>query len=123
MRRAFPIAAILLCLVNLWADPAMTQLRIQVTSPSGKPVERASVIVRFVKDRAKMKLGKRVRTTWETKTDQLGIAKIPPIPQGTIQVQIIASNFQTFGDVFDVDTDEKTIQIALKDPQPQYSAH
>ncbi|MDQ2899212.1 MAG: carboxypeptidase-like regulatory domain-containing protein [Acidobacteriota bacterium] len=122
MRRVL-IIAVFLCLTNLWADPAMTQLRIQVTSPSGKPVDRASVIVRFVKGRAKMKLGKRVRTTWETKTDQLGIAKIPPIPQGTIQVQVIASNFQTFGDVFDVDAEEKTIQIALKDPQPQYSAH
>ncbi|MGI8992044.1 MAG: carboxypeptidase-like regulatory domain-containing protein [Bryobacteraceae bacterium] len=126
MRRAFLVAAILLSMLGvpkIWADPAMTQLRIQVTSPSGKPVDRASVIVKFVKGRAKMKLGKRIRTTWETRTDQLGIAKIPPIPQGMIQVQVIASNYQTFGDVFDVDADEKTIRIALKDPQPQYSAH
>ncbi len=123
MRRAFPIILLLFCWANLGADPAMTQLRIQVTSPSGKPVDRASVVVKFVKGRAKMKLGKRIRTTWETRTDQLGIAKIPPIPQGTIQVQVIASNYQTFGDVFDVDSDEKTIRIALKDPQPQYSAH
>ncbi len=123
MRSFFLGLTLLVCALTLRADTAMTKLRIQVTSPTGKPIDRASVIVKFVKGRAKMKLGKRIRTTWETKTDQLGTAKIPAIPQGTIQVQVIASNFQTFGDVFDVDQEEKTIEIRLKDPQAQYSAH
>jgi hypothetical protein len=101
----------------------MTALQIQVLSPGGRPVDRASVIVTFVKGRAKMKLYKKEMTHWELKTNQQGIAKIPPIPQGTIKVQIIASNYQTFGDFFEVEETEKTLTVQLKDPQPQYSAH
>ena len=101
----------------------MTTLQIQVLSPGGRPVDRASVIVTFVKGRAKMKLYKKEMTHWELKTNQQGIAKIPPIPQGTIKVQIIAQNYQTFGDFFEVEEPEKTLTVQLKDPQPQYSAH
>lgn len=123
MRMSLLTAMLLVCALALWGETPMTRLRVQVTSTAGKPIDRASVIVKFVRGRSKMKLGKRIRTTWETKTDQLGTAKIPAIPQGTIQVQVIASNFQTFGDVFDVAEDEKTIEIRLKEPQAQYSAH
>jgi len=101
----------------------MTALQIQVLTPGGRPVDRASVIVVFVKGRAKMKLYKKEFTHWELTTNQQGIAKIPPIPQGTIKVQVIASNYQTFGDFFEVEEPEKTITIQLKDPQPQYSVH
>jgi hypothetical protein len=101
----------------------MTALQIQVLSPGGRPVDRASVIVTFVKGRAKMKLYKKEMTHWELKTNQQGIAKIPPIPQGTIKIQIIATNYQTFGDFFEVEEPEKTLTVQLKDPQPQYSAH
>jgi hypothetical protein len=38
-------------------------------------------------------------------------------------VQIIAKEYQTFGQNFDVDEEEKTIDIKLNPPQPQYSAH
>ena len=81
------------------------------------------MIVTFVKGRAPAKLYKKEYTHWELKTNMQGIAKIPPIPQGTIKVQIIASNYQTFGDFFEVEEAEKTITIQLKDPQSQYSAH
>jgi len=101
----------------------MTALQVQVLSPGGKPVDRASVIVTFVKGRAKMKLYKKEFTHWQLKTNQQGIAKIPPIPQGTIKVQIIATNYQTFGDFFEVEEPEKTLTVQLKDPQAQYSAH
>jgi hypothetical protein len=101
----------------------MTALQVQVLSPGGRPVDRASVIVTFVKGRAKMKLYKKEFTHWELKTNQQGMAKIPPIPQGTIKVQVIASGYQTFGDTFEVEEAEKTVTIQLKDPQPQYSSH
>jgi len=101
----------------------MTSLQIQVLSPGGRPVDRASVVVTFVKGRAKMKLYKKEVTHWELKTNQQGMAKIPPIPQGTIMVQIIATGYQTFGDSFEVDQAERTITVQLKDPQPQYSSH
>ena len=101
----------------------MTTLTIAVKSKSGKPIERASVIVRFVKGHSLVKLGKKIRTEWELQTNQEGMAKIPPIPQGTILVQVIAKNYQTFGQTFDVDEPQKTLEITLNPPQPQYTAH
>jgi hypothetical protein len=101
----------------------LTTLTISVKSPGGKPVENASVIVKFVKGRSKTKFGKKIRTEWELRSNQEGLAKIPPIPQGTILIQIIAKDFQTFGQNFDVDEEAKTIEIKLNPPQPQYSAH
>jgi uncharacterized GH25 family protein len=100
-----------------------TTLTIAVHSLGGKPIENASVIVKFVKGRSKAKFGKKIRTEWELRTNQEGSVKIPPIPQGTILVQVIAKDYQTFGENFDVDEDEKTLDIKLNPPQPQYSAH
>ena len=34
-----------------------------------------------------------------------------------------AKGYQTFGKVFQIDEDEKTIEITLNPPQQQYSAH
>ncbi len=86
----------------------MTTLTISVKSPYGKPVEGASVIVKFVKGHSVTKLGKKIRTEWELRTNQEGTVTIPPIPQGTILVQIIAKDYQTFGQNFDVDEPQKT---------------
>jgi hypothetical protein len=115
------ILSIALLVPLLGAD--MTTLTISVKTPGGKPVEGASVIVKFVKGHSITKLGKKIRTEWELRSNQDGLAKIPPIPQGTILVQIIAKGYQTFGQNFDVDEEQKTLEIALNPPQPQYSAH
>jgi hypothetical protein len=45
------------------------------------------------------------------------------MPQGTIRIQVNAKNYQTFGQVFEVKEPEKTIEIKLNPPQPQYSSH
>ena len=119
MRRLILCLALALPLIG--AD--MTTLTIEVKSPGGKPIDHASVIVKFVSGHSVVKLGKKIRTEWELQTNQDGRAKIPPIPQGTILVQIIAKNYQTFGQTFDVDQPEKTIEIKLNSPQPQYTAH
>jgi hypothetical protein len=100
----------------------MTKLRIEVMSPGGKPVDRASVIVRFVEGFSVIKM-KKIKTDWELKTNQDGVAKIPPIPQGKIRVQVIAKGYQTFGQIFPVSEEEKTIEVKLNPPQSQYSAH
>lgn len=99
----------------------MTRLTIEVTNQDGKPVDRASVIVKFVKGHSVFKLGKSVKTSWEMKTSQEGRVTIPPIPQGDILVQVIARNYQTYGDTVSVDETEKTITIKLNPPQAQYS--
>ena len=124
MRNALPIAIALLAGVLVTpASAQTTKLRIEVKTLEGKPVERASVLVKFVSGRSIAKLGKKIRTSWELKTNQEGAASIPPIPQGQILVQVIAKGHQTFGQRFDINEEEKTIEIKLNPPQSQYSAH
>ncbi len=101
----------------------LTRVQIKVTNLNGKPVDRASVVIKFVKGRSAIKMGKKQLTHWETRTNEEGIVKLPQMPQGQILVQVIAKGYQTFGQNFDVDDDDKTIEIKLNPPQPQYSAH
>jgi len=111
--------SLLLCSLPLGAVDS-TKLTVQVNSAdTGKPVDRASVIVNFKHGRnVNMK---KILTNWETKTNQEGNVTLPSIPQGEITVQVIAANYQTFGDTYDLDQPAKTIEIKLKRPQPQYS--
>ena len=117
------LALVLALMMPVFAGHPMTHLTIVVKNADGKPVDNASVIVRFVKGHSLVKLGKAIRKEWELRTNQEGTVRLPSIPQGTIQIQVIAKNYQTAGDNYDVDEAEKTIQIKLNKPQPQYSAH
>lgn len=67
--------------------------------------------------------GRAVSTTYEMRTNQDGEVNVPPIPKGNILVQVNAKGYQTFGKVFDISEDEKTIEVALNPPQQPYSAH
>jgi len=121
MKKTRAYLLILTCLAALTlsaADP--TKLTVHVVSAvTGKPIDRASVIVRF-KEGLGVNL-KKIQTSWETKTNQEGSVTLPSMPQGKIQIQIIASYYQTFGDTFVTDKPEQTIEIKLNPPQPQYS--
>jgi hypothetical protein len=122
-RLLFLPALLLLVAWTLRADPPMTRIVVEVKSIGGKPVDRASVVVRFVEGRSIVKFGKKSRLTYEMRTDQEGLAKIPAIPQGKILIQVIAKHYQTFGQTFEVTEPEKTIEIKLNPPQSQYSSH
>ena len=123
MRKLLLLLALVLPASMVMADD-LTRLQIHVTNARGKPVDRASVIVKFVSGRSLKALGlKKTRLSWELKSSQEGMAKIPGIPKGKILIQIIAKNYQTFGDTYDVDEDERVVEIVLKDPQAQYSVH
>ena len=115
-------AALCLGAPAAFAEGLTTKLRIEVRSMTDKPVERAAVVVKF-DTRSVSKLGKKVRTNWELKTNQEGVATIPSIPQGAVLIQVIAKGYQTFGQRFEVKEAEKTIEVKLNDPQPQFSAH
>jgi hypothetical protein len=120
------VLALALCLMlvaTALAAPPMTSLRIEVKTHEDKPIERASVIVTFVEGRDYMKLGKKVYVPFELKTNMEGVAKIPPVPQGKIKVQVIAKGYQTFGEIFEVNETEKTVEVKLNPPQQPYSAH
>jgi len=119
--RSIVVLAFCLSLFSLVATAAeSTKLTVQVNSAAtGKPIDRASVLVRFRHGRG-VNL-KKILTSWETKTNQQGSVTIPSIPQGEITVQVIAENFQTFGDVYQLDQPTQTISIKLNPPQAQYS--
>ncbi len=106
-----------------FGDPPMTTLRIEVKTLADKPLDRASVIVRFVEGRSKLKLGKKIMTTYQLKTNQDGVAKVPPLPQGKIRVQVIAKGYQTFGEIFEIEEAERVVEVKLNPPQPQFSVH
>ena len=100
----------------------LTKLTVVVTNASGKPVDRADVVVKFA-GRSILKLGAKVRTSWEMRSSQEGVVHVPELPKGKILIQVIAKNYQTFGQTYDVTEDEKTIEVKLNPPQDQYSAH
>jgi hypothetical protein len=109
--------------VSAFEDPPMTVIRVEVRNLSDKPIDRASVIVRVDKGRSVVKFGKKVITSYQMKTNQDGVAKVPSLPQGKILVQVIAQGYQTFGETFDILEAERVIEVKLNPPQPQYSAH
>ncbi|MFY9725263.1 MAG: carboxypeptidase-like regulatory domain-containing protein [Bryobacteraceae bacterium] len=114
-----------LALSTAWATGPMTELQIAVKTEGGHAIDRAEVIVRW-KANAKhpaARYGKAVNTTFEMRTNQDGIARVPPIPQGDILIQVNAKGYQTFGKVFVVEEDQKSIDVVLNPPQQQYSAH
>jgi hypothetical protein len=117
------LATAFLLLMPLARADDMTKLNITVTTLGGRPIDRASVVVRFVEGRSIVKLGKQVRTTYELRTNQEGVASVPEIPQGKIRIQVIAKGYQTFGQVYDVEEAEKNVEIKLNPPQQQYSSH
>ena len=122
MRGLLLILALALPLAFPASADDITKLRIVVMTRSGRPIDRADVIVRFG-GRSIVKLGKMVRTTWEMRSSQEGVAEIPDMPRGQVRIQVIAKGYQTFGDTFDVNEDERTIEIKLNPPQKQYSSH
>jgi hypothetical protein len=121
--RALFVPVLLLGAFTAWAAAPMTKLNIVVKTESGRPIDHASVVVRFVKGHSVVKLGKAVRLTYELRTNQDGEAKVPEIAQGEIRIQVIAKGYQTFGQIFDVTEEEKTVDITLNLPQQQYSSH
>lgn len=122
VRTAF-IAVLLACTLTLAASAPQTTIRVVVKNQYDKPVENAAVILDYLGSHQIMKLGKRKPIHWEVKTNQEGVAHFPPVPEGTVQLQVINSRYQTYGKKLDIAGEEKTVEITLNPPQKQYSAH
>jgi hypothetical protein len=101
------------------AKDEWTTLNIVVNNEDGDPVGRASLIVRTLKGKKKNKVDK----SMQLRTSQQGTAPIPPLKRGFVLIQVIAEDYQTFGDRFELTEPEQTINITLKPPQKQYSVH
>jgi len=116
---ALPLAA-LFCALALWAAPE-TRIKVMVKTLSGRPVDRAEVILRWKASAKHARAG--FGSQFESRSDQDGLVSFPAVPQGSIQIQVNAKGYQTFGQIYDVKEEEKTIEIKLNPPQQQYSSH
>ena len=120
MRSALRIAGLVLVSLTMFGGSG-TRLTVQINSAdTGKPIDRASVIVRFRHGLNPVKMKKMI-TNWETKTSQQGSVTIPEIPMGEVTIQVIAEHYQTFGDIFQLTMPDQIIAIKLNPPQAQYS--
>jgi hypothetical protein len=103
---------------NKSSDPGTVKLRIEVTSPDGKPVGNASVYVRFNETVGLFHRNKLAEMSF--KTNQDGSVKVTDVPQGKILIQVIAKGWHTFGKWYDIETDSETVQIKLEAPPHWY---
>lgn len=93
-------------------------LMIDVVGGADKaPVAEASVYVRFTEVH---KVGKDKKMEFDLKTNQEGVARAPDIPQGKVEIQIVAQGWASFGQYYDVEQDQQTIHIELVRPPRWY---
>lgn len=98
----------------------VTRLTIEVTAgESSKPVANASVYVRYGEGHTFL-LHKHKEAELDLKTDQDGSVKVPEVPRGKVMIQIIAPGWHTFGQWYDLDKEEETIEIKLAEPHHWY---
>ena len=116
-------AALLFPFVVAEASTPETTIKVMVRNEAQNPVPNSAVILDFLGSRQALKFGMHRKTHWEVHTNQEGFAHFPPIPEGTIQLQIIDRKYQTYGQKLDIDGVEKLIEITLHPQQKQYSAH
>jgi hypothetical protein len=93
-------------------------LTIVVTNTEDKkPVDSASVYVKYVQGRL---LGKDKKIEMNLKTNLSGVVHVPEIPRGRFLIQVIAPGWKTFGEYYEVDQAEQTINIELVRPPKWY---
>lgn len=98
--------------------PKEIHLTIVVTDADGKkPVDSASVYVKFAEER---KFGKDKKIEMNLKTNLSGVVHVPVIPPGRFLVQVIAPGWKTFGEYYDVSQTDQTINIELARPPKWY---
>lgn len=100
------------------ADDAVTRLRIEVTGgEEGKPVDQASVYVKYTEGRF-LRRDKKVELN--LKTNREGVARLDDAPRGKVLIQVVAPGWKTFGKWYELDQDEQTIKIQLQKPPRWY---
>ena len=105
-----------------WAQdnegPASSVRFVVVRDSDGKPVKYAQVVVHSVNRK-----GKASKEEMELKTDADGHASMGGIPYGSVEVQVLAKGFQTFGEDYEVNKPALEITVKLKRPAGQYSIY
>jgi hypothetical protein len=102
------------------SDAASTDVRLTIVVTGGedkKPVDSASVYIRYVEEH---KHGKDKKIEMNLKTNQSGVCHVPVIPPGKFVIQVIAEGWKTYGEYYDINQTEQTINIALVRPPKWY---
>jgi hypothetical protein len=100
------------------SDSKDVRLTIVVTGgEEKKPIDSASVYIRYVEERKHMK-DKKVEMN--LKTNQSGICHVPVMPPGKFVAQVIADGWKTYGEYYDINQTEQTINITLVRPPKWY---
>ena len=102
------------------ADSEAKDVRLTIIVTGGedkKPIDSASVYVRYVEEH---KHGKDKKVEMNLKTNQSGVCHVPVIPPGRFVVQVIADGWKTYGEYYDINQTEQTINITLVRPPKWY---
>ncbi|MBZ5699826.1 MAG: hypothetical protein LAN18_14915 [Acidobacteriia bacterium] len=102
------------------SDAASETVHLTIVITGGddkKPVESASVYVKYVTER---KLAKDKKIEMNLKSNLSGVCHVPEIPRGKILIQVIAPGWKTFGEYYDLEQAEQTINITLVRPPKWY---
>jgi hypothetical protein len=96
------------------------QTRITIEVKGGdaeKPVENASVYVKFIEER---KLKKDKKLELNVKTNRDGIAHVPDTPLGRALIQVVAEGWKSYGRWYDISDPAQIIKIHLERPPKWY---
>ena len=98
--------------------PELFTIHIEVTAgDKNKPVENASVYVRYYEPR-KLKSDKLIEM--DMKTSAEGKVRTPSVPKGRILIQVVAEGWKTYGHWFDLTDDGQVFKIHLDPPHHWY---
>jgi len=100
------------------ASAAVVKLKIMIINPNGHPVGNASVYVRYPKPDSFLHHGDLQELDLKSNLD--GSVKVPPVPQGKVEIQVIAKGWHTYGEWYDVEKDDQTVTIQLQEPPHWY---
>jgi hypothetical protein len=101
------------------ADDQASQVTFVVLKDyNGKPVRNASIVLHPVDKKGRQKRGGQ-----QLKTNAEGRTEYPGIPFGKVRIQVIAPNFQTYGQDYEINQPAMEIVIKLKRPQEQHSIY
>ncbi len=102
------------------ADSPSKDSRLTIVVTGGedkKPVDSASVYVKYVEERKYLK-DKKIEMN--LKTNMSGVCHVPIFPPGKFLVQVIAEGWKTFGEYYDSTQTEQTIHVELVRPPKWY---
>ncbi|HEY2646796.1 MAG TPA: hypothetical protein VGI34_07465 [Candidatus Acidoferrales bacterium] len=102
------------------ADAASKDVKLTIVVTGGedkKPIDSASVYVRYVEEH---KHTRDKKIEMNLKTNQSGVCHAPIVPPGKFVVQVIADGWKTYGEYYDLNQSEQTININLVRPPKWY---